>query len=80
MKKDKLRTQLEDSASKWLHKGKILGSELYEDGMKTLHDMEKKVEKRSEDLLHGIQKYPIASMLLAGGAGALLYILLKNKK
>lgn len=73
-------TKLEDKAVDWLHKSKKQVTDLYEESMKTLHEMEKSAGEYSDEFSRAVRKYPVSSVLIAGGVGALFYLLVKQRK
>ena len=73
-----MKANVGEAASDFLHEGKKLAHEVYEDGLKKATQVENEVKEYSDALLAKVQESPLAAVLIAGGIGFLLSMLLKK--
>jgi len=70
-------SELLKDASELLKEGKKLASELYNEGMHKVTDVEENMKEYSDKLMLKVKENPLTSVLIAGGIGFLLSKILK---
>ncbi|HRD68642.1 MAG TPA: hypothetical protein PK657_00710 [Legionella sp.] len=71
------KSHVSEAASELLKEGKKLASELYNEGMHKVTDVEENMKEYSDKLMLKVKENPLTSVLIAGGIGFLLSKILK---
>lgn len=76
--KNDSKAHVSEAASELLKESKKLAHELYEQGLDKACDAQKTAKETSDELVQKIKKNPLASVLIAAGAGFLLSSILRK--